>query len=82
MPHSGKKIEKQETKKSEVYTQSRSFSMEKKCFLLRCPYLHSLRIGSQPSETKTPLYLQIYTICRIFARKTKVLWTKHESVRN
>ncbi len=32
MPHSGKKIEKQETKKSEVYTQSRSFSMEKSVF--------------------------------------------------
>ena len=39
MPHSGKKIEK--TKKSEVYAQLRSFSMEKKCFLLRYPYPHS-----------------------------------------
>lgn len=80
MPHSGKKIEKQ--KRARYYAQLRSFSMEKKCFLLRCPYPHSVRIGSQPSETKTPLYLQIYTICRIFAHKTKVLWTKHESVRN
>lgn len=35
MPHSGKKIEKQETKKSEVYTQSRSFSMEKKVLFVK-----------------------------------------------